>query len=170
MSELTLTALRLGLLLALWAFVVVVVLVLRADLLGTRVTARRTEAPRPRRTPAPAATDRPAEPAAAARPRRASLVVVEGSLRGTTIGLGSSPVLIGRGPDCTLVLDDEYASTRHVRISPDTSPDREPGGWIVEDLQSTNGTFLGRERLSVPVPFEPGTPLRIGKTVLELRR
>ena len=158
MSELTLTALRLGLLVLLWVFVLAVVGVLRADVFGTRVTPRRTAtapAPRERREPAPQAP----------RSRAArTLVVTEGSLRGTTLTLDGSPVLIGRGNDCTLVLDDEYASTRHVRITPQGE------GWVVEDLQSTNGTYLGRERLSTPVPFEAGVPLRIGRTVLELRR
>ena len=166
MSELTLTVLRLGLLIVLWLFVLAIVGVLRADLLGTRVTARRTERaaarpPRPAREAAP-----PPEAGAPARPKRATLVVTEGSLRGTTLTLGQAPVLIGRGADCTLVLDDEYASTRHVRITANPAGD----GWVVEDLQSTNGTVLGRERLTAPAPFEPGTPLRIGKTVLELRR
>jgi hypothetical protein len=158
-SELTLTALRLGLLVVLWLFVLAVVGVLRADLFGTRVTARRTARARP-------STPRSADAPEPARAAKATLVVVEGSLRGTTLALGAAPVLIGRGPDCTLVLDDEYASTKHVRISPAPAGD----GWVVEDLQSTNGSFLGRDRLSVPRPFEPGTPLRIGKTVLELRR
>ncbi|WP_432545633.1 FHA domain-containing protein FhaB/FipA [Kineococcus sp. SYSU DK004] len=165
MSELTLTALRLGLLVALWVFVLAVAGVLRTDLLGTRVTARRTSRPRPAAARAPAGTDAPPEPAEPPRPR-ATLVVVEGSLRGTSITLGAAPVLIGRGADCTLVLDDEYASTRHVRITADPAA----GGFVVEDLQSTNGTYLGRARLTTPTPFEPGTPLRIGKTVLELRR
>ena len=159
MSELTLTVLRLGLLVLLWAFVLAVVGVLRADLFGTRVTARRTEGPRPR-------ARRPEVAAEAPKPKRATLVVTEGSLRGTTLTLGQAPVLIGRGADCTLVLDDEYASTKHVRISQNPAGE----GWVVEDLQSTNGSFLGRERLTTPSPFEPGTPLRIGKTVLELRR
>lgn len=164
MSELTLTVLRLGLLAVLWLFVLAVVGVLRADLFGTRVTARSTEKARPR--------VRRADPAAAepTRPKRATLVVTEGSLRGTTLTLGQAPVLIGRAPDCTLVLDDEYASTRHVRITAGSGPDGTGEGWLVEDLQSTNGTFLGRDRLTTPTPFEPGTPLRIGKTVLELRR
>ena len=159
MSELTLTALRLGLLVALWAFVLAVVGVLRADLFGTRVSPRPTEPPAPRPSRRERREQREEQPRAGR-----TLVVVEGSLRGTTLALDRSPVLIGRGDDCTLVLDDEYASTRHVRISPAGD------GWVVEDLQSTNGTYLGRERLTVPVPFEPGVPLRIGRTVLELRR
>lgn len=160
MSELTLTVLRLGLLIVIWLFVLAIVSVLRADLLGTRVTARRTERARAKPPREPAQAPEPL------RPKRATLVVTEGSLRGTTLSLGQAAVLIGRGADCTLVLDDEYASTKHVRISPAPAGD----GWVVEDLQSTNGSFLGRDRLTVPRPFEPGTPLRIGKTVLELRR
>ncbi|MFD0481571.1 FHA domain-containing protein [Kineococcus sp. GCM10028916] len=160
MSELTLTVLRLGLLIVIWLFVLAIVSVLRADLLGTRVTTRRTE--RARAKP-PREAAQPPEPV---RPKRATLVVTEGSLRGTTLSLGQAAVLIGRGADCTLVLDDEYASTKHVRITANPAGD----GWVVEDLQSTNGTVLGREKLTTPAPFEPGTPLRIGKTVLELRR
>ncbi|HET7661412.1 MAG TPA: FHA domain-containing protein, partial [Oryzihumus sp.] len=47
---------------------------------------------------------------------------------------------------------------------------RDGDGWYVEDLGSTNGTFLGANRLSTPTPVAVGTTLRIGKTVLELRK
>jgi pSer/pThr/pTyr-binding forkhead associated (FHA) protein len=164
MSELTLTVLRLGFLVLLWVFVLSIVGVLRRDLFGTRVVQRGGPGSKPRAS-APAA--RPAKPARPARGERGvprSLVVVEGSLRGTTIALGQSPVLIGRSPECTLVLTDDYSSGRHARLSP-----RE-GRWVVEDLGSTNGTFIGRTQLTSPTPVEPGTQLRIGRTVLELRR
>jgi pSer/pThr/pTyr-binding forkhead associated (FHA) protein len=91
------------------------------------------------------------------------LIVTEGSLAGTRIGLSGAPILIGRANDSTLVLDDDYASTRHARIS------QQDGMWIVEDLGSTNGTYLGAHKLAGPTPMEPGVPLRIGRTVLELR-
>ena len=91
------------------------------------------------------------------------LVVTEGSLRGTRIPLTASPVLIGRADDSTLVLTDDYASTRHARIS------QQDNVWYVDDLGSTNGTYLGQMRLAGPMPLEPGVPVRIGKTVLELR-
>ena len=61
------------------------------------------------------------------------------------------------------MLDDDFASGRHARIF-----ERE-GTWYVEDLGSTNGTFLGSQRLTAPVAVEAGTVLRIGKTVLELK-
>ena len=94
------------------------------------------------------------------------LVVTEGPLSGTSLPLRSGGVLIGRNPECALVLDDDYASGRHCRLYPDTSG---RDGWVVEDLGSTNGTFIGRDRLTGTRPVEVGTTLRIGKTVLELR-
>ena len=164
MSELTLTLLRLGYLALLWLLVLSVVAVLRRDLFGTRVTRRATPA-----TAAPAglaAVRQPERREGAARdgamPR--TLVVTQGSLKGTTISLGQAPILIGRAPECTLVLEDDYASGRHARLS------LQQGTWMVEDLGSTNGTFLGRNRVQAPTPVSPGSPVRIGRTVLELRR
>jgi FHA domain len=167
MSELTLTLLRLGFLALLWLLVFSILAVLRRDLFGTRIV-RRT--PRPAGG-APVAGPVAAAPAGARRPRTAegqpglrTLVVTEGSLRGTTLSLGQAPVLIGRAPESTLVLDDDYASARHARIYP------QDGEWFVEDLGSTNGTFVGSTRLSDPVRLEAGAPVRVGRTVLELRR
>jgi pSer/pThr/pTyr-binding forkhead associated (FHA) protein len=73
------------------------------------------------------------------------------------------PVLIGRADDSTLVLSDDYASTRHARISPRGSD------WYVEDLGSTNGTYLDRAKVTTAVRVPLGTPVRVGKTVIELR-
>ena len=70
----------------------------------------------------------------------AILVVTAGSLAGTRLRLGSGPILIGRAEDSTLVLDDDYASTRHARIV------QQGRGYAVEDLGSTNGTYLDRAR------------------------
>ena len=165
MSELTLTVLRLGLLVLLWLFVLSVVGVLRRDLFGTKVVTR-SSAP----SPAARARRQPAAPPKPPRPQRpdravpTSLVVTQGSLTGTTIALGHSPVLIGRSPECTLVLTDDYSSGRHARLYP------KDGRWLVEDLDSTNGTLIGRTKLTEPTPVQVGTQLRIGRTVLELRR
>ena len=192
MSELTLTLLRLGLLALLWIFIFSVVGVLRTDIYGTSVSRRakrraRKEAEQqsrqrtPARAAAPAAAGAgAAAPAPAAEPAGGSgrrgrgrakgspttLVVTEGPLTGTSLPLRSGGILIGRNPECALVLDDDYASGRHCRIYPDPSG---RDGWVVEDLGSTNGTFIGRDRLSGKRPVEIGTNLRIGKTVLELR-
>jgi pSer/pThr/pTyr-binding forkhead associated (FHA) protein len=159
MSELTLTLLRLGYLALLWLLVLSIVAVLRRDLFGTRVTRRA----------APVPAGNVATPPQAPRPKRDTaqprqLVVTEGSLKGTTIALGQAPILIGRAPECTLVLEDDYSSGRHARLS------LQGGVWMVEDLGSTNGTFLGRNKVTQPTVIGPGTPVRIGRTVIELRR
>lgn len=165
MSELTLTLLRLGFLTLLWVFVLAIVAVLRRDLYGTRVTRRATVAaggrPPARSGPIPTAARGAEEPR---RDTPRTLVVTEGSLQGTTLALGQAAILIGRAPECTLVLEDDYASNRHARFV------LNQGAWLIEDLGSTNGTFLGRSRVEAPTPVEPGVPVRIGRTVLELRR
>jgi pSer/pThr/pTyr-binding forkhead associated (FHA) protein len=164
MSELTLTIIRLGLLVLLWIFVFSVVGVLRGDIYGTRVVSRTPRKPsRAKRQP----HVRDAAPRAPQRqPHRAptSLVVTEGALRGTTLPLRESGTIIGRNPESALVLDDDFASGRHARIF------RREDGWYVEDLGSTNGTFIGSQRLTGATRVEAGATLRIGKTVVELRR
>ncbi|UGY92600.1 FHA domain-containing protein FhaB/FipA [Streptomyces gobiensis] len=169
MSELTLTVMRLGFLAVLWLFVIVAVQVIRSDLFGTRVTqrsGRRGGEQRP--APARQASPRQQQPSRGNRQKRGAptkLVVSEGSLTGTTVALQGQTITLGRAHDSTIVLDDDYASSRHARIYPDRD-----GQWIVEDLGSTNGTYLDRTRLTTPTPIPPGAPIRIGKTVIELRK
>ncbi|KAB1986668.1 FHA domain-containing protein [Streptomyces populi] len=173
MSELTLTVMRLGFLAVLWLFVIVAVQVIRSDLFGTRVTQRgsRREAARPQqaaRQAAPPQQRQQQPPSGGGRQRRGAptkLVVSEGTLTGTTVALQGQTITLGRAHDSTIVLDDDYASSRHARIYPDRD-----GQWIVEDLGSTNGTYLDRSRLTTPTPVPLGAPIRIGKTVIELRK
>ncbi|MEV5144268.1 FHA domain-containing protein [Streptomyces sp. NPDC052727] len=176
MSELTLTVMRLGFLAVLWLFVIVAVQVIRSDLFGTRVTQRgsRREAARPQQpgrqqarqqaTPPP---QRGQQGGGGRRGRNAptKLVVTEGTLTGTTVALQGQTITLGRAHDSTIVLDDDYASSRHARIYPDRD-----GQWIIEDLGSTNGTYLDRSRLTTPTPIPLGAPIRIGKTAIELRK
>lgn len=175
MSELTLTVMRLGFLAVLWLFVIVAVQVIRSDLFGTRVTQRgsRREAGRQQQAGRQQAPRQQAAPPQqrgqqGGRQRRnapSKLVVTEGTLTGTTVALQGQTVTLGRAHDSTIVLDDDYASSRHARIYPDRD-----GQWIVEDLGSTNGTYLDRSRLTTPTPIPLGAPIRIGKTVIELRK
>ncbi|MDT4935296.1 MAG: hypothetical protein QOK11_3188 [Pseudonocardiales bacterium] len=155
-SALALQLMRFGFLALLWLFVLASIRVIRGDL---RTSGQPRVAVPP---PARRRGSRTAAPAAA--PQGPShLLVTAGDLMGTRISLTGAPVLIGRAPDSTLVLTDDYASNRHARIS------LQDGMWLVEDLGSTNGTYLGQRKLDGPVPMELGVPLRIGKTVLELR-
>ncbi len=147
--------LRFGFLALLWIFIFATLRVVRADLAGAG-------APRSTVPTRPAVQQRP-------RPKRRGkalthLLVTEGGLAGTRITLGEQPIMIGRANDSTLVLTDDYASTRHARL---VSRD---GDWYVEDLGSTNGTYLDRQKVHSAMPAPIGVPIRVGKTVLELRK
>ncbi|WP_406382595.1 FHA domain-containing protein [Streptomyces sp. NBC_01618] len=171
MSELTLTVMRLGFLAVLWLFVIVAVQVIRSDLFGTRVTQRGSRRTANDARPTQARQNAAAPPQQRQQPGRqrrgapTKLVVSEGTLTGTTVALQGQTITLGRAHDSTIVLDDDYASSRHARIYPDRD-----GQWIVEDLGSTNGTYLDRTRLTTPTPVPLGAPIRIGKTVIELRK
>ena len=161
MNSLTLLLIRLAFLAVLWLFVIAAVGVVRTDLFGPgRASRRRRRQPKPAQPKAP----RPARPGRTARGTPQRLLVTAGGLAGTTIGLADQQITIGRANDATLVLNDDYASSRHARLFP------QDGQWIVEDLGSTNGTYLDRQKVTQPTPVPPGVPIRIGKTVLELRR
>jgi hypothetical protein len=173
LSELTLTVMRLGLLVLMWFFVFAVVGVLRGDLYGTRVNRRTAgngkggKAAGRGAAPAPPSAARPEKMNRSSRGRKGptKLAVTAGPLAGTTLPLRPAGTLIGRSPECALVLDDDYASGRHARIFQD-----DDGTWKVEDLRSTNGTFLGATRLTEPREVAVGSVLRIGQTVVELQR
>jgi pSer/pThr/pTyr-binding forkhead associated (FHA) protein len=80
---------------------------------------------------------------------------------GDEIRLDSSPITLGRGQTNDVPLQgDEYASTRHARIEP-----RRDGIWI-EDIGSTNGTFVNGIRLTRERRLAPGDVVRIGETDL----
>ncbi len=155
MQGLVLQLTRAGFLLLLWLFIWSVLRVLRTDIYAPTgaVMVRRGLALRGGRSPARQTGKTTAR----------HLVVIEGALAGTRISLGPQPVLIGRADDSTLVLTDDYASSRHARLSP-RGPD-----WFVEDLGSTNGTYLDRSKVTTAVRVPIGTPVHVGKTVIELR-
>ncbi|RJL32188.1 FHA domain-containing protein FhaB/FipA [Bailinhaonella thermotolerans] len=156
MSELTLLLIRLAFLAVLWFFVIAAVGVIRTDLFGPK-TAPANTARKPAKQAKPAMRSRRGEPQ--------KLVVTGGPLNGTTLNLTETTLItIGRANDSTLVLNDDYASTRHARLFP------QDGQWIVEDLGSTNGTYLDRSKVTRPTPVPIGVPIRIGKTVIELRK
>ena len=157
MSELALTLIRLAFLGLLWLFVLMTILVRRRDLRQPAET-RPTGRARPPKAP------KPAKVARSAKVRGTKLVVTEGPLTGTVIPLNTAQVTIGRAPDSTIVIDDDYASSRHARVYPSE------GAWVVEDLGSTNGTWIDRTRITTPTVLPVGVPLRVGRTTLQLQR
>ncbi|MGQ0839944.1 FHA domain-containing protein FhaB/FipA [Actinokineospora sp.] len=151
MPELVMQLTRAGFLALLWLFVLAALRVVRSDLYAA--SGLRVAIPGFRRSSANKARGK--------APRQ--LVVTHGALSGTRISLDGRPIMIGRADDSTLVLDDDYASTRHARIS------LRGTDWYVEDLGSTNGTYLDRAKVTAPLRVPLGVPIRIGKTVIELR-
>lgn len=190
-SELTLLVLRLAFLAALWIFVFSVIYSLRSDLFGTRSSAYKQAMEKSRQqvfasadsgsspAPAPAAPvrspvsndategiQRPATPvpSPSARSERPSkLVITSGPKRGTELTLRSEPLSIGRSGDSDLVIQDDYSSTHHARLLLWND------AWMVQDLDSTNGTYVNGKRVSQPTHVPVGTPVRIGTTTFELR-
>jgi hypothetical protein len=161
MNELSLTIIRVAFLAVLWLFVIAAIGVVRTDLLGGPFTTARRGKGRQAQAPRPG---RPARSPRSGRGAPRVLVVTAGALKGTSVDLTQQQITLGRANDATLVLNDDYASSRHARIFP------QDGQWIVEDLGSTNGTYLDRQKVTRPMPVPMGVPIRIGKTVLELRR
>lgn len=165
-APIVLQVLRFGFLLLLWLFLLFAFRVIKSDLFGSgprRVSAVPSRSGKPGKAGKQPPRPQPA-PAPAHRGAPRQLVVTAGALTGTRIGLGDQPILIGRADDSTLVLTDDFASSRHARLTP-----RGNGEWMVEDLGSTNGTYLDRSRIHAPTPVPAGVPVRIGKTVFELR-
>jgi pSer/pThr/pTyr-binding forkhead associated (FHA) protein len=117
--------------------------------------------------PAPAGAPPRAAPASgrAAPAESASLRILEpGDRRGTTYQLGDE-VTVGRAGNCQVALsDDSYASQLHARIF------RRDGRFWLEDLGSTNGTYLNAKPVTAPVALRRGDRVQVGRTVLEVTR
>lgn len=189
-SELTLLVLRFGFLLLLWLFVFGIVYALRSDLFGQRVRKLQPDAAQPA-APAPGPTPFLATPTSGAtaptmQPPPASslptgantatgkpkatvlsagrLTITSGPKQGTELALGREPLTIGRSSESGLVIRDDYTSTHHARLLLWNDE------WMIQDLDSTNGTFLDGKRVTVPTQVPLNTPIKIGTTTFELRR
>ena len=160
MSELTLALIKLGFLAVLWLFVLSAVSVIRSDVFGTKAPAN---APRQQARPKKERREKE-KPRKAPRGVPTKLQVVSGPNAGQSVPLGDQPILLGRGTDASIRLDDDYVSTRHARFA--TNGEQ----WFVEDVGSTNGTYLGSQRVTSPVPVGLGIQVRLGKTIVELRK
>ncbi len=167
MSELTLLALRFGFLAVLWVFIFAIVYALRSDLFGQRV--RRLPAdvatsPSPGAPPAPRAKAPTGSKETIANLDNAKqLVITSGAKEGLEIALSDEPITIGRSAESGLVIRDDYTSTHHARLM------LWGNDWAIQDLDSTNGTFLNDQRVTMPTPVPLNTPIRIGTTSFELR-
>ncbi|MBC9926961.1 MULTISPECIES: FHA domain-containing protein [unclassified Leucobacter] len=179
MSELTLLILRLGFLVTLWLFIFAIVYALRSDLFGAPARRLRGEGPNPPASTPPSAPKAAAlqaapvagviTPGAGAMPSAGSsgpartLMITSGVAAGTSLPLDEDLITIGRSPDSTLVIVDEYTSTYHARLT------RDSAGWTLTDLDSTNGTRVDGVRMDDPIRLATFVPVTIGTTTFELR-
>jgi hypothetical protein len=157
MSEITLTIIKVLYLALLWLFILSAVSVIRSDLFGKTVPTPDQQQPQPLEEPPP--------PPRNTRRRRGSphkIVIAQGSQAGLSAGLDDGTIMIGRGADCQLILDDDYVSTRHARVA------AVEDGHYVEDLGSTNGTYVNGQRITAPTTITLADTVRIGKTIMKL--
>lgn len=107
------------------------------------------------------------ETARSAMPSQAAtmLVIIDGPHAGATFPLDQGNITLGRSTHNTIVLDDEYVSSHHARVYQDP----QSGQWVVEDLGSTNGTYINESRMPGRAVLRPRVPVRIGATTFELR-
>ncbi len=157
MSEIALTVIKVLFLALLWLFILSAVSVIRSDLFGRTVPspgqaeAQELESP----APPPKRTKRP-------RGEPRVLMVTQGSQIGQSAALSDGVIMIGRGADCQIILDDDYVSTRHARVVSGEN------GVYVEDLGSTNGSYVNGQRITGPTTLTMSDSLRIGRTILKL--
>ena len=157
MSDIALTVIKVVYLALLWLFILSAVSVIRSDLFGKTVRASDQVQPQELETPA-------APPRRTKRQRGEPrvLMISQGNQAGLSADLASGVIMIGRGADCQLILEDDYVSTRHARVV--STPD----GIYIEDLGSTNGSYVNGQRITAPTTITMADTVRIGKTILKL--
>ena len=178
MSPLTLLLLQGGFLVLLWFFVFGVVYSLRADLFGVKVrklpepsaSAPAAAAPTASPTAVTAQVKRPAPPSPSPAGGLATtasvsrIVITSGPKAGLELPLGTEPLTIGRSSESGLVIRDDYTSSHHARLV--LWGDQ----WMLQDLDSTNGTSHDGVRVASPVQVKVGAPIKVGATTFELRK
>lgn len=174
MSELALFLVRTGFLVVLWIFVFSIISVIRADLFGQKVVNKVAQANAPVVVSAPIAAPAPSGIAGAnpddlapglpeLEPVASKLVITAGDRKGQELLLDRREVTIGRAENSDLLIRDEFTSTHHAKLVLLNDE------WLVQDLNSTNGTFVSGKRVGTPVVVRLGVPVQIGNTVFELR-
>jgi pSer/pThr/pTyr-binding forkhead associated (FHA) protein len=164
MSELALFIVRTGFLAVLWIFIFSIISVIRADLFGQKVVSRVASANAPKVVSSPVAPNAPGSLVMEPNGSNATkLVIVDGDKTGHVIPLDRRELTLGRAEDSDLIVDDEFASTHHAKLVLINND------WLIQDLNSTNGTFLDGSRVGTPAVVKLNTPVRVGKTVFELR-
>ena len=150
MAEFTVLVLKVAFLAILWLFIILVAAVVNSDMVGRRQKSSRSaegaESDRSRKTPS----------------QPWVLAIDSGSHAGDRLQLVPL-VHIGRSDGCELVLNDDYVSATHARLS-----HSDDSGWTLADLGSTNGTYVNGERILDPTPVSTEDIIRVGDVQMRL--
>ncbi|MDR1449176.1 MAG: FHA domain-containing protein [Propionibacteriaceae bacterium] len=177
MGDFAVLVFKIAFLAALWLFIGLIAVTIRSDLVGHKAKPSK-DAVSVRAARPPAAAEAAAPVGAAGRRSRAAnrragkdfspsvLAVDSGTLAGQRLQLVDH-VQIGRSPDCALLLDDEYVTSKHPHARLDRQLD---GSWLLTDLGSTNGTYVNGRKLTAPRLITPADTIQIGRTQLRLER
>jgi FOG: FHA domain len=160
-SELALLLVRIGFVAVLWIFIFSLLSVIRADIYGRRVirSVQQTAAP----VSAGSSSEITEAEAEIEAGGPSHLYVVTGVSAGSKIPLNKRELFIGRAPSCELIVTDEFASSQHAKVV------HIGGDWVIQDLDSTNGTYVDGARIQTPEVLRMNIPVRVGKTTFELR-
>lgn len=159
MSELALFLVRIGFVAVLWIFILSLLSVIRADLYGRKVISKIAS----KRAPQLISSSGDSL-GIAADSMPTHIAMVTGRDAGTQIAIdGNREFLIGRAGNSDVVIADDFASSMHAKLV------LVGEDWVLQDLNSTNGTFLDGKRVTTPQTVKPGMTIRIGTTTFELR-
>jgi len=160
-SELALFLVRIGFVAVLWIFILSLLSVIRADLYGRRVISRIAKKNAPSLA-AGSVDELGLVEGDSFEPTQ--IAIITGRNAGSSLPIdGKKEILIGRAASSDLVIGDEFASSMHAKLV------LVGEDWVLQDLNSTNGTFLDGKKVTTPATIRAGMNIRIGTTNFELR-
>ena len=171
MSIILVATLKIAFLVLMWLFILFVTNVIRVDLFGRRVTAEELVAADEQASSLSTGSlqksfrgRRAARAGAAPPPAPTTVTITTGRGAGTSATLPEvgKEIVLGRASSCDLDVDDDYASSKHAKIW------RDAEGFVVEDLLSTNGTYVNGQRITQPVRIDRGDIVRVGRSQMQL--
>ncbi len=163
MSELALLLVRIGFVAVLWIFIFSLLSVIRSDIYGRRVIRSVAQQSGSSVANQVDTGDTPEINAEVEAGGPSHLYVITGVSAGSKIPLDKRELFIGRAPSCELIVTDEFASSQHAKVV------HIGGDWVIQDLESTNGTYVDGVRIQTPEVLRMNIPVRVGKTTFELR-